>query len=269
MNGRDPECSFSRGPVSSFAFWCALAGSLFVFLLCSWCATGTLSPYAASFHAPLVLPDCSYLANPDEYHFRGPFLMLDGAPADQWKQSQVLRRLLHPLLSYPLMKAFGFHVGGVLTSVALHLFAGFIFLRFLQRRFGDRACMRAAWLLSSYPGIFYWIGMPYSYAMIVPGSLLSAVIIARLDQRYSWHRALWSGLLLGVIFTGYDLFTIYGAAGVLLCLYQRRFVGALLLLVGISAPIAASLLVLTDYVFSSLTIWRPPTKGSGKCGVIG
>ena len=56
-----------------------------------WANTGTLAPYGATLDKPLVSDPCKYLLNIDHFHFKAAFLMLDGAPRDQWEFSVVLR----------------------------------------------------------------------------------------------------------------------------------------------------------------------------------
>ena len=48
-------------------------------------------------------------------------------------------------------------------------------------------------LLATYPGWMYWAGLPYSYAAIVPLSLLCMVLLWRVETLIGWHQALLAG----------------------------------------------------------------------------
>lgn len=198
-----------------------LLGASLLLTLGVWVSSGTLAPYAATLAEPFVWEPCKYLLNIDHYHFKAVFLMLDGAPREQWEFSVVLRRLLQPLLGYPLMKALGYGAGGVVVNVLLAVGSLAAFWRSLQRRLGGEAPPAVLWLLATYPGFFYWAGLPYSYGAIVPLSLLSMVLLWRVEALSTVREAALSGLLLGVLFTGYDLLPFFGAAAVLLLLYRR------------------------------------------------
>jgi hypothetical protein len=187
-----------------------------------WLSTGTMAPYAATTNPPLVLGPCGYLYNGDHDHFRATFLMLDGAPRAQWEFSVVLRRILFPLFAYPFMKLAGFERGGVAASLVLHWVAFLAFGSFLRRRVGEAGATAGVWLLATYPGIPYWAGLPYSYAAIVPGSLLSFIFLCRMAGASSLAQAAASSLGLGVLATGYDFLPIFGVAAVLVLLAQRR-----------------------------------------------
>ena len=198
-----------------------LAGAGLVLLLGVWASSGTLAPYAATLAKPYVWGPCDYLLNIDHNHFKAVFLMLDGAPRDQWEYSVVLRRVLHPLLAYPFMKILGFGAGGIAANILFALGSVAAFWRALQNRYGGKVPVALLWLLATSPGIFYWAGLPYSYAIIVPASLLALVILWKLETATGWRPALLCGLGLGVLSTGYDLLPFFGAAGLLLLLSRR------------------------------------------------
>jgi hypothetical protein len=197
------------------------AGASLVLLLGIWVSSGTLAPYAATLANPYVWGPCDYLLNIDHNHFKAVFQMLDGAPRDQWEYSVVLRRVLHPLLAYPFMKILGFGAGGVVANALFALGSLAVFWRSLQARYGGKVPVGILWLLATYPGIFYWAGLPYSYAVIVPASLLAMALLWKLETAAGWRTALLCGLGAGVLSTGYDLLPFFGAAGVLLLLSRR------------------------------------------------
>lgn len=198
-----------------------LTGAALVLVLGVWASSGTLAPYAATLAKPYPWAPCDYLLNIDHNHFKAVFLMLDGAPRDQWEYSVVLRRVLHPLLAYPFMKVLGFGAGGIVANVLLALGSIGVFWRALQKRYEGKVPVAVLWLLATSPGIFYWAGLPYSYAIIVPASLLALVILWKLETAAGWRPALLWGLALGVLSTGYDLLPFFGAAGLLLLLSRR------------------------------------------------
>jgi hypothetical protein len=201
-------------------------GAALVLLLGLWLNTGTLAPYAATLAHPMLWSHCNYLLNIDHNHFKATFNLLDGLPRDQWEYSVVLRRPLYPAAAYPFMKLLGFEAGGIAANAVFAVGSLLLFWRALQRRLGGRAPRAVLWLLATYPGWVYWAGLPYSYAAIVPLSLLSLILLWRIESLTGWREALLYGLALGVLFTGYDLTAFFGAAGVLLLLSRRLWLPA-------------------------------------------
>ncbi|HEX3554158.1 MAG TPA: hypothetical protein VIA62_13110 [Thermoanaerobaculia bacterium] len=198
-----------------------LGGACLVLVLGIWANSGTLNPLAVTLDHPLVWEPCKYLLNIDHFHHKATFLMLDGAPRESWRFSVVLRRILYPLVTYPFMKLLGFEYGGILVNVLLVLGSVAAFWYAARRRFPSGFSRAALWLLAAYPGFFYWASSPYGYATIVPLSLLSLVLLWRLQDVATWQGALLHGLVLGVLFTAYDLVLFFGVAGVLLLLHRR------------------------------------------------
>src|SRR5438105_9639831 len=144
-----------------------------VLVLGIWCSTGTLAPLAATLDpsAVLVQQPCGYLLNIDHAMNRTPFLMLANAPRAEWAVGSMLRRVLYPVLAYPLVQVLGYDLGGVVANLALTLVAVVGFFAYARRNHGRRPALAATWLLATYPGIAYWAGSPYSYAIIVPACL--------------------------------------------------------------------------------------------------
>lgn len=195
--------------------------------LAVWLSSGTLAPYAATLQMPRIEKPCNYLLNTDHVHFEACFLMLDGAPRDQWEFSIYLRRILYPLLAYPLMKGFGFLTGGVIASIAIQVAALVVFAVYVRRRFGGAAAFVALVLLVAYPGIYYWAGLPYCHAMIVPASLMGMILLCELDREgVTPARAALMGLAMGCLFLAYDLLPIFGPAAMLILVLRRRWRGA-------------------------------------------
>jgi hypothetical protein len=211
-----------------------------------WANTGTLAPYGATLDKPYVWEPCKYLLNIDHFHFKATFLMLDGAPRDQWEFSVVLRRILYPLLAYPFMRKLGFGAGGLVTNVLLAAGSLILFWHALRRRLGTGPPPALLALLATYPGWLYWAGTPYSYAIIVPASLLCMAILWRVEELTTGREALLAGLGLGVLFTGYDLLPFFGVAAVLLLLWRRLWAPC--------AVLAAAMLLPT--VATSVLLWK-------------
>lgn len=188
-------------------------------MLGCWLSSGTLAPYG-------MQPDdgpCRYRVNIDHEQFKAVFRMLDGRPANEWSSSVVLRRILHPVLAYPWMKAFGFELGGLLFNIALHL-ATLVALALAIRRFFDaRAAVLVTWLFATYPGITYWVGLPYSYAWIVPGSIACTIALLWWHEQPSLRRSIVAACVVGVVGLGYDLLPFFGGALLLLIGARRRW----------------------------------------------
>jgi hypothetical protein len=228
-------------------FFFALLGACAFVAVSSWLASGTMAPYAATLRQPRILKPCNYLLNSDHAHFEAPFLMLDGAPREQWDWSSYLRRTLFPLLAYPLMKAFGFLVGGVIASIIIQVAAVAAFVLYIRRRVGDAGAYAAMALLATYPGIYYWAGLPYCHAMIVPASLGGMMILCELDREgLSLRRAGWLSLAMGVLFLAYDLLPIFAPPVLLILLLRRRFA---------AAAVALPMLLLPTLLDNAVLYW--------------
>lgn len=207
-------------------------------LLSIWISSGTMAPYAATIPVPHILEPCHYLANVDHDHFVSSYRMLLGDPREAWQWSVVLRRVLFPLIAFPLMKAAGFFFGGLIASTLLQIAASIAFAFFIRRRFGDAAAITTLWLLATYPGIAYWAALPYSYVIIVPGTLASFLLIDRLRVVDGATQAFVLSLALGVIFTGYDLLPFFAPVAVAVLLLRRRIWMTVMSVAGMIAPTA-------------------------------
>jgi len=158
----------------SLGLWVLLA---IVFTLGAWLSSGTLSPYAASYRELEIIEPCQYLGNVDHAQYMAHFHMLRGDARELWAYTRHLRRILYPLIAFPFVTVAGVEWGGLVVNVLIHLLSAFWFLRFLHTRFGEQAARTAAILLATYPGAMYWIGLPYSYALIVPSCLVFAIAL--------------------------------------------------------------------------------------------
>jgi hypothetical protein len=226
--------------VTRRAFRIHLVAAGAVLLLGVWLSSGTMSPYAATFFCPIVSQPCGYLQNPDHPLHEAAFRMLDGQPPERWRSSNVLRRLLFPLVAYPFMKLGGFELGGFIASLLCQL-AGLVTLAlFLRRRHGDRAAVAGAWLLATYPGIAYWAALPYAYVTIVPASIGLYALLVRLDERPGLRATAGTALAMGLLFVAYDLAPFFGVAGLLLLARRKRFRDLPVAVLGFSVGPAAA-----------------------------
>jgi hypothetical protein len=174
----------------------------------------------------------------------------------------------------------GFGAGGLVTNVLLSAGALAAFWLALQRRFEGRVPAAILWLLALYPGWFYWSGLPYSYAAIVPVSLLCMVLLWRVETLTTARQALLAGLGLGVLFTAYDLLPFFGAAALLLLLWRRRWAACAVLAVAQLLPAVLVSLVLdrvyavpfrnsnTESYFHILRSYLPPYDWQGWGGLL-
>jgi hypothetical protein len=224
-----------------WAFRAQVGAAFIVLTVAFWLSTGTMAPYAATTSDPVVSRACTYLYNVDHSHFEATYLLLRGRPAGEWAFSVVLRRILFPILAFPLMSWLGFERGGVLTSLLLHWAAFATLVLFVKRTIGPRGAVAAAWLFATYPGITYCCGVPYCYAAIVPFSVAVLVLLWGLAQTSSTAHALLFSLGVGVAATAYDFLPIFGGAAILIALARRRF----LWIPGIAAALVAPTALVT------------------------
>ena len=147
-----------------------LLGACLLLSLGIWVNTGTLAPYGATLEKPFLWEPCNYILNIDHFHFKATFLMLDGAPREQWEFSVVLRRVLYPLLAYPFMKLLGYGAGGLVTNVLIALASLAVFWPALRRRLGAEPPWGLLLLLATYP--WYATGDPRRVGLNTGGAVL-------------------------------------------------------------------------------------------------
>ena len=245
-----------------------LAGAGALLALAIWLSSGTMAPYASTFFRSIVSTPCGYLYNVDHPHHRAVFDMLDGQPPERWRGSLVLRRLLFPLVAYPLMKAAGFEVGGFVASLLCHLAALVGLGLFLRRRYGEETAIAGVWMFAVYPGITYWAALPYAYAAIVPASVgLFALLSALDDDEASVGRVALLSAGMGVLFVAYDLAPFFGVAAILLLARRRRFAALPLAVACMAvAPLATSALLKlcfhVPWTNTNTAIYATPKNGA-------
>lgn len=220
-------------PISKRRFWLHVGLAVLALILGAWLSSGTLTPYGTYAQGP-----CHYRLNGDHWHFRAVYAMLAGKPAHVWSFSVVLRRILHPLLAFPLMKAFGFDLGGFLFNILALVIAQIGLAVAIRRFFDARAAVLVVWLFASYPGYAYWVGLPYAYGFIVPGSVLAVIMLMWLHERPSTRRAVAAAFVIGFVGLGYDLIPAFGGALLLMLLFQRRWLDLVLAVLTLAAWVA-------------------------------
>lgn len=207
--------------------------ALLTLLTFFWLTTGTLAPYGASLSKPFLAGECEYPVNIDHTQFTASFMLVDGFPPQAYAHSVVLRRILYPILAYPFMDRWNFHTGGLIANAVILVMTFSLFVWFLLRNYGVLSAQIGAWLLATYPGIFYWSGLPYLYVMIVPCTIACFILMFQVLERPSrwWPLQIF---VMGLLFLGYDLIVYFGPALILGLLLKRRwlqlFVGLVLLI---------------------------------------
>ena len=212
--------------MSNRRFWLLVSGATLAIMLGCWLSSGTMAPYGTTtepFGAFHSYAECGSRMNGDHWHFQAVFAMLDGRPRTDWVDSVVLRRVLHPLLAYPLMKGFGFEAGGVIFNILLHGAAMLALALGFRRYFDARAAVMTCWLFATYPGYAYWAGLPYSYAMIVPGTIACTLGLLWWHDRPSLARTAIAATIIGVVGCGYDIMPFFGLPLLGLCAYRRKW----------------------------------------------
>ena len=228
-----------------------LLGATALFLAGLYFNTGTLTPYAIT-TSPVVDPQTGFAYNPDHIHFRVLFDFVDGAQRSVWDHAILLRRILFTVVGWPLMKLLGFELGGTLTGLALNLGAFLLALAWIRRRIGLRGAVASGWLLALYPGAAYWVGLPYSYSLIFPSSLLLALALAELAEPLPVGRVAILSLGMGIAYLGYDLAAIFVPASVVVLLSRRRIGTAIASVLLQGAPLAGWLWMLSHPFRQSL-----------------
>lgn len=182
-----------------------------------WLNTGTASPYAATLAGPISVGKCNYLFNIDHLQFSAAYKMLAGAPIAEWGDSVVLRRVLYPVLAFPLMRYMGFETGGIVFNFLLYISTILLFWRYAIRRYSRPAAIIVISLLLTSPGFAYWMGSPYSYAALLPCSLFAAILFEKLVSTAERSELARICLLIGVLGLVHDSIVIFTLAA-LLCL---------------------------------------------------
>jgi hypothetical protein len=186
------------------ALWFTLS-YIILFLLLFILNTGTVTPYGSTCFAYIIDTKCHQIANIDHPNFEAAFKMLDGAKYEEYSFSVVLRRSLYYQLSFPFMKLLGFHFGGLLFNFILYCLLLFLFFYSKFKYYFNPHL--ASIILLTYPGLYYYIGLPYSYNIILFGAILIFYLLFRVYHKVSTRAFLGAMLLVGVLFNGYDYYS--------------------------------------------------------------
>jgi hypothetical protein len=140
-----------------------------------WVNSGTLAPYAATLNHEFIIRDskCGYLFNLDHNHFAQTDLLMGGYPVKDWKESQLLRLVVQPILSRPLTAIFGFLWGRFIFNIIICGLSVAWLFSILRKRLGKDESLTLTLVAASFPGFSYWGGLPYHYALIAPLSLFT------------------------------------------------------------------------------------------------
>jgi hypothetical protein len=145
------------------------------------------------------------------------------------------------------MKAFGFETGGLIVNVIITILAFLFFVDFLRKRFGFNAATVGMWLITTFPGIFYFSGMPYSYSTIVPSTLVILVLLWKSWESDNTLLLMTVAFVIGVLSTSYDFLPIFGFAYIVLLLLKRRYLSLLPATILLVLPSIIVALVLKFY----------------------
>jgi hypothetical protein len=246
-----------------YKFLLSLLIVFFTAIALLWLNTGTLSPFASTYYAPIVSGPCHYLYNPDHSIFLSTYLMLDGAPSSEWMESIALRRILYPLVAYPFMKVWGFELGGFIASLLIYVVTFWSLIIFINKKFGRSTALWGAWIFATYPGVAYWIGMPFSYSLIPAVSLFTTVLIDKLlEKDRGLRQVILIAFLIGVGGLAHDTVAL-GAlmAGFFGLIFQKRFAHILCFLPIVVAPLLITQVIITSIsgtsIVDSNTVYYP------------
>jgi hypothetical protein len=209
--------------------------SIFILFIQMWMNTGNMSVYAATLKDPHMMN--GYITNYDDLHYEMNYKMMMGVkPKSEWKFSFTLRRIGMFIAGYPFFYIFGFYWGGEITSFLMALVAFIALIVWTKKRFGMMAAYGMMALAGTYTGIMYWIGSPFAHNTIFPATVFTTIIMHRKGMLDTLKKAMVNWLLIGLLFTGYDLFIIFIPAIMLFYLFKRKWKWALLSAVIIFLP---------------------------------
>ncbi len=211
-----------------------------------WLNSGNMSVYAATLTNPHSMQ--GYITNYDDLHYYMNYKMIRGVtPKEEWKHSYTLRRVGLYVVGYPIFFVFGFYWGGEITSFLIVLFAFLYFIRFIRKKYGVPAAYAGMLLCSCYTGIMYWIGSPFAQNTIFPISVLVYIIMYNLENTENLKQAILWWILLGILFTGYDLFILFLPAVFFYYCSKRKWLWAFLSALFIFLPQVLVELALQSY----------------------
>jgi len=220
-------------------FWTCIT-ALFIQMYFS---TGTLSGYAATLEKPAVYK--GYYVNYDWPLYVSNYKFIMGADHQEWEHGAVLRRMLLYIIGYPWMRLFGFFVGSMITILLILILTIYFFSRFLEKKFGEFAAITGTMLICTYSGIMYWIGSPFVHNLIVPICIWVYILLYGMSTG-GLKSNIRSLIIMGILFTGYDLLPLLGPGIFLFILFNNHFNASLkiiLLFVFVIAMLLPQLLI--------------------------
>jgi hypothetical protein len=239
---------------SSRRFRIHLLCALLLSLAAQYCSTGTLSPYANLLDDYLIADEkCHYLYNGDYWFFGAIYQMLDGKDHHVWEHSVVLRRVLYNALSFPIMKILGHDIGGVLFNALLTALILIAFAVFLRGRVGEGGAVAGLWLLATFPGITYFSGQPFLYAIIVPGSACLFMLLSKLDKEETAGGLLAITLCMSILCLGYDFFPIFAPAVAIILVVRKRYLSIVPIIIGM-------MLLSAIWIAIMKAVWNVPLE---------
>jgi hypothetical protein len=213
---------FSTNRNFAISIICALV----ILLVQMYVNTGTLSAYAVTLQNPFKME--GYIVNYDYAHYQCNYNFIIGESVDKWGTGWVLRRELFYIISFPFFKLFGFYIGGILSAFVITLTSFYFFIKFIYKNIGIQSAYVAMILLSTYPGIMYWIGSPFAQVMIVPCCCWVYVIMWKMSQTDKLKKHILYLSIISLMFTAYDLFVYFYPAILLIylkhCQWKKVFV---------------------------------------------
>ncbi len=180
--------------------------------------TGTLSGYAGTLDKPTLYG--GYYVNNDYPQYVANYNFIIGAAPQEWERGMVLRRQLMYIWGYPFMHYFGFFYGSMITILLTIFISFFFFFKFIEREFGEHAAKVSVVLLCTYSGVMYWIGSPFVQNLIIPLCLAIYFLLYKMQQG-SFKFNVFALIIIGILFTGYDLLPLF-APGILLFILARK-----------------------------------------------
>ena len=216
-----------------------------VMALFLWLSSGTMVPYAVTTTNPVSIGECNYLGNPDHAHFEAIYRFLQSDAKNGWTDNLLLRRILLPLISYPFFKKFGFMTGGFIANLLTLLLSVVLFYRFMRTRLDESELKYVLMMLATYPGIYYWSSLPYSYAFIVPGCLLGYTLLTKIGESENIIKIAASSLAMGILFLGYDLFPFFLTAVASILLRKKYY---------LKIPMSVVLMLVPMFVWNYLIL---------------
>ncbi len=204
-----------------------LGTATLILVLQMWLNSGNMSVYAATLANPHMMH--GYITNYDDIHYEMNYKMLRGVkPKEEWKYGLTLRRVGLYIAGYPFFLLLGFYWGGEFTCFLLTIFTFLFLIHHIKKTYGMAAAYAGMLLAGSYTGIMYWIGSPFAQNTIFPICVFVYIIMTRLEAGIPLKKSIYLWLLIGFLFTGYDLFIMFIPAIFFFYIFRKEYSRAIL-----------------------------------------